>query len=81
MPHLAPALPDALMASLPGVDPNDTGKTVATLAFVHAVLSHVPLVDAADAAPSPDAVKAVALADKDLDAGLAALADLARSAG
>ncbi len=50
VPHLAPALPELLHASLPGIDPNDSAKTQATISFFSAVCTAVPLVDAEDAA-------------------------------
>ncbi len=42
------------MATLPGIDPNDQGKTNATLKFYYAVLNCVPLYDVSDIAISAD---------------------------
>jgi len=44
----APSLVASLFASLPGIDPNDEDKSLYTLRYLYAFLSHVPLVDASD---------------------------------
>ena len=66
-PSLAPWLPALLRASLPGVDPNDAGKTLATLGFYSSLLLWLPLVG--DTAAAADDAAALAAGASPLPRG------------
>jgi hypothetical protein len=55
VPHISPSLPDLLHLSLPGIDPNDTNKTIKTIMFFASVAGVIPFVDSDDIATSSDA--------------------------
>jgi proteasome activator subunit 4 len=55
IPHISPSLPDLLHLSLPGIDPNDTNKTIKTIMFFASVAGVIPFIDSDDIISSSDA--------------------------
>jgi hypothetical protein len=55
VPHISPSLPDLLHLALPGIDPNDTNKTIKTIMFFASVAGVIPFIDSDDITTSPDA--------------------------